>query len=72
MPGFIDCHTHFMDGGFALSSVQLRDARTPQRIYHRIKGVCTYPTQKGLDNEWETGIMKTGAVNFLRENGLIR
>src|SRR3954470_22904811 len=29
VPGFIDTHTHFVDGGFRLSSVQLRDAKTP-------------------------------------------
>src|SRR6185436_20179332 len=27
-PGFIDSHVHFVAGGFRLSSVQLRDART--------------------------------------------
>ena len=36
-PGFIDCHTHFMEGGFALASVQLRDAKTPQEFINRIK-----------------------------------
>lgn len=36
-PGFIDCHTHFIDGGFALSSVQLRDAKTPSEFISRIK-----------------------------------
>ena len=36
-PGFIDCHTHFIDGGFALSSVQLRDAKTPAEFISRIK-----------------------------------
>ena len=28
VPGFVDAHVHFVDGGFRLSSVQLRDART--------------------------------------------
>jgi len=37
VPGFIDCHTHFMEGGFALASVQLRDANTPQEFIGRIK-----------------------------------
>lgn len=36
VPGFIDSHVHFIDGGFALSSVQLRDARTPQEFIKRI------------------------------------
>lgn len=37
VPGFIDTHTHFVDGGFRLSSVQLRDAKTPQEFIQRIK-----------------------------------
>jgi len=37
VPGFIDCHTHFVDGGFALAAVQLRDAKTPQDFINRIK-----------------------------------
>ncbi|MBL0742506.1 amidohydrolase [Chryseolinea lacunae] len=36
-PGFIDCHTHFIDGGFALSAVQLRDAKSPAEFIQRIK-----------------------------------
>lgn len=36
VPGFIDCHTHFIDGGFALSSVQLRDAKTKKEFIQRI------------------------------------
>ena len=37
VPGFIDSHVHFIDGGFRLSSVQLRDARTPAEFVSRIK-----------------------------------
>jgi predicted amidohydrolase YtcJ len=36
-PGFIDTHTHFVEGGFRLSSVQLRDAKTPAEFINRIK-----------------------------------
>jgi hypothetical protein len=36
-PGFIDAHVHFVDGGFRLTSVQLRDAKTPQEFTARIK-----------------------------------
>ncbi|HUF26516.1 MAG TPA: amidohydrolase [Gemmatimonadaceae bacterium] len=36
VPGFIDAHVHFVDGGFRLSSVQLRDARTPEEFVARI------------------------------------
>lgn len=36
MPGFIDNHVHFMEGGAALSSVDLRDAKTPEEFSKRI------------------------------------
>jgi predicted amidohydrolase YtcJ len=36
MPGFIDSHTHFIPGGFQLSSVDLRDASTPEEFARRI------------------------------------
>ena len=36
-PGFIDSHVHFIDGGFRLSSVQLRDAASPAEFIARIK-----------------------------------
>ena len=36
-PGFIDAHVHFVTGGFRLSSVQLRDARTPEEFVKRIR-----------------------------------
>ena len=35
-PGFIDSHVHFVTGGFRLSSVQLRDARSPEEFIRRI------------------------------------
>ena len=37
VPGFIDSHVHFITGGSNLSSVQLRDAKTPQEFIRRIK-----------------------------------
>ena len=36
-PGFIDSHVHFVTGGFRLSSVQLRDATTPEEFVRRIR-----------------------------------
>jgi predicted amidohydrolase YtcJ len=36
VPGFIDAHVHFMSGGFSLTSVQLRDARTREEFVKRI------------------------------------
>ncbi len=35
-PGLIDAHTHFIDGGFKLASVDLRDAGTPVEFARRI------------------------------------
>ena len=37
VPGFHDTHVHFIDGGFRLASVQLRDAGTPEEFIARIK-----------------------------------
>src|SRR5712692_8401560 len=36
VPGFIDNHVHFIDGGFEISRVQLRDAKTPEEFARRI------------------------------------
>jgi predicted amidohydrolase YtcJ len=35
-PGFIDTHVHVVDGGFRLTSVQLRDAATREEFVRRI------------------------------------
>jgi predicted amidohydrolase YtcJ len=37
VPGFVDAHVHFVDGGFRLASVQLRDASTPAEFVARIR-----------------------------------
>src|SRR4029079_922920 len=51
VPGFIDSHVHFIDGGFRLSSVQLRDAKTPAEFIARIKAfAATIPR-----GAWITG-----------------
>lgn len=36
VPGFIDSHVHFIEGGFALQSVKLRDARRKAEFIQRI------------------------------------
>ena len=36
VPGFIDSHVHFVEGGFGLTSVQLRDAKTREEFIRRI------------------------------------
>ena len=51
LPGFNDAHTHFLSGGFQLSSVDLRDASSPQEFAARIKTFAE-KTQKG---RWVTG-----------------
>ena len=37
LPGFNDAHVHFLSGGFQLSSVDLRDADSPQEFADRIR-----------------------------------
>jgi predicted amidohydrolase YtcJ len=37
LPGFIDSHTHFLDGGFALSSIQLREAKSKDDFIARVE-----------------------------------
>jgi len=50
-PGFIDSHVHFLDGGFRLASVQLRDASTRDEFVARIKAfAATVPA-----GSWITG-----------------
>jgi predicted amidohydrolase YtcJ len=41
LPGFNDAHTHFLSGGFQLSSVDLRDANTPQEFAERIRSFAS-------------------------------
>ncbi len=41
VPGFIDSHTHFIPGGFQLSSVDLRNAPTPEEFARRIGDFAT-------------------------------
>lgn len=36
LPGFNDAHVHFLAGGFSLSNVDLRDARSPQELSERL------------------------------------
>jgi predicted amidohydrolase YtcJ len=51
VPGFIDAHVHFLDGGQRLASVQLRDAKTPDEFVARIAAFAkTVPA-----GSWITG-----------------
>ena len=42
MPGFADSHTHFVDGGFQLASIDLRNAASPQEFVRRIKDYAAH------------------------------
>ncbi|MEJ7813099.1 MAG: amidohydrolase family protein, partial [Gemmatimonadaceae bacterium] len=55
VPGFIDSHVHFVDGGFRLASVQLRDARTPAEFIARIKAfAATVPAGTWIQGgDWD-------------------
>jgi predicted amidohydrolase YtcJ len=55
VPGFVDAHVHFIDGGFALSSVQLRDARTRAEFIGRIRDFArTVPPGTWiLNGDWD-------------------
>ena len=50
-PGFNDAHTHFIDGGFQLSSVDLHDAATPEEFVRRLSAFAG--TKK--PGEWIVG-----------------
>lgn len=55
VPGFNDSHVHFIDGGFGLSSVSLRDAKTKQEFIDRIAAfVKTVPAGTWiLNGDWD-------------------
>lgn len=54
-PGFIDPHVHFLMGGFNLSGVQLRDAKTKEEFISRIKAFAeTVPAGTWiLGGDWD-------------------
>ena len=51
VPGFIDTHTHFVEGGFRLMSIQLRDAKTRNEFIERFKSYVA----KLSPGTWITG-----------------
>jgi hypothetical protein len=60
VPGFIDDHVHFIDGGFELSRVQLRDAASPQEFARRI-GEFAKRAGKGawiIGGQWDEQLWK--------------
>jgi len=54
VPGLIDNHTHFIEGGFDLASVQLRDAATPEEFARRIGAYAdAHPGEWVLGGTWD-------------------
>ena len=55
IPGFTDGHTHFIDGGFQLASVDLRDAATPAELIRRIQAYAKTlkPGEWILGGDWD-------------------
>jgi predicted amidohydrolase YtcJ len=51
VPGFMDGHTHFIYGGFQLTSVDLRSAASPAEVIARLKAYAA----KARPGEWITG-----------------
>jgi predicted amidohydrolase YtcJ len=54
-PGFIDAHVHFLQGGFSLTAVQLRDANTRNEFVERIRkfAAATPPGTWILGGDWD-------------------
>ena len=50
VPGLIDNHVHFIDGGMQLSRVQLRDAASPEEFSRRI---AAHPADWILGGGWD-------------------
>ena len=55
VPGFIDSHVHFMDGGFQLLSVDLKDARSEAEFVRRIaEKAKSLPAGRWIEGgEWD-------------------
>jgi hypothetical protein len=55
LPGFIDSHTHFLAGGFALKSIQLHDVTTREEFAARVAAKARElgPGRWILDGNWD-------------------
>jgi len=55
LPGFVDSHTHFLAGGFALKSIQLRDAGSREDFVARVAAKARElgPGRWILDGNWD-------------------
>ena len=55
LPGFNDAHTHFMSGGFRLSSVDLRSSNSPKEFAERIRTFAERVAEGTLDKRRRLG-----------------
>ncbi len=64
VPGFMDAHTHFLDGGFQLASVDLRSAATPAEFTARIKAFASErkPGEWIIGGDWDHENWPGGAL----------
>ena len=55
VPGFMDGHVHFTDGGFQLGNVDLRPANTPEEFIARLKAFAAerWPGEWILGGNWD-------------------
>jgi len=55
LPGFIDSHAHFIDGGFSLLSINLRDVRTREEFVEKIRNKAEELGKGGwiLNGDWD-------------------
>jgi hypothetical protein len=60
LPGFIDSHTHFLDGGFSLTQVQLQGVNTKGEFIRRIEAKAKElpPGQWILGGNWNHQTLK--------------
>ena len=52
LPGFVDCHIHFMEGSLGLTHVDLNDSRSIAEIQKRVKDYAT----SHVNEPWITGM----------------
>lgn len=55
LPGFMDGHTHLIDGGFQLASIDLRSSRTPEEFIGRLKAFALErkPGEWIMGGDWD-------------------
>lgn len=64
LPGFTDCHIHFMDGSLSLDRVNLEDAKDPADIQQRLREYAKSHPGSGwvLGRGWDYGMFGVEAL----------